>query len=338
MASDVRSGVPGEDSVAVERLSRRRVIATLSVAFVIATVPAVVFAWASVHDLREEINQGRLREAELMAAQADNLLSDATFELELVAARVASQISDGNVVDQAEVSFKGTVAAASLGILILDVGEDIVAAEPSTVAHDWEETAGKSTFSGAANEVQSVSPPFRFSSFNRVVTALSVPVYGDDGTRVATVVGLVDLTGPLMAGLVEPALRIGVTGHADLVDERGIVLASTNPAHVLEAGDHPTFYEQAATGRVGIVRRVAHNPDADDLDRSSTHLMAWAPLRNAPWAVALGSSEREAIDAVYRMQNRLIAAGLASAFTLAIALGLVARMLGRRDRLISETE
>jgi hypothetical protein len=338
MASDIRLGITGEDSVAVERLSRRRVISTLSVAFVIAIVPAVFFAWVSVHDLREEINQGRLREAELLAAQADNLLSNATFELELVAARVASPISAGNVVAQPEISLGGTVTAASLGILILDPDGDVLAAEPSTVADDWEEAAGKNTSPGAATEVTSVSPPFRFSPSNRVVTALSVPVYADDGTRVAVVVGLVDLTGPLMAGLVEPALRIGATGHADLVDERGTVLVSTNPAHVLEAGDHPTFYEQAATGRVGTVGRVTHSPGADDLDRSSTHLMAWAPLRNAPWAVALGSSEREAMDAVYRMQNRLIAAGLASALTLAIAVGVVARMLGRRDRLMSETQ
>jgi len=331
MASEVRPGSPSQDSVADERVSRRRVMFTLSVAFVIAIVPAVFFAWASAHDLREEINQGRLREAALLADQADNILSDATFELELVAARVASPIFDGNGVDQAGISLDGTVATASLGILILDPGGDVVAAEPSTVAHDWEETAGKDTSTGAASEVTSVSPPFRFSSSNRVVTALSVPVYGDDGTRVATVVGLVDLTGPLMAGLVEPALRIGVTGHADLVDERGIVLVSTNPAHVLEAGDHPAFYEHAATGQIGTVRRVAHHPSADDLDRSSTHLMAWAPLRNAPWAIALGSSEREAMHAVHRMQNRLIAAGLASAFTLAIAVGVVAHLLRQQE-------
>jgi hypothetical protein len=326
MVSELPTPVPGEGRVTVGGLRRRSVIATLSVAFVVAIVPAVIFAWASVHGLREEINQGRLREAELLAAQADNLLSDATFELELVAARVAGPISDGNMGDQAEVSFKGTIAAASLGILVLNPGGDVLAAEPSTVADDWEETAATSMSSDAA-QVASVSPPFRFSSSNRVVTALSVPVYGDDGTRVATVVGLVDLSGPLMAGLVEPALRIGVTGHADLVDERGIVLVSTNPAHVLKAGDHPAFYEQAATGRAGIVGLASHNPGADDLDRSSTHVMAWAPLRNASWAVALGSSEHEAMDAVYRMQNRLIAAGLASAVTLAIALGVVARLL-----------
>ena len=131
--------------------------------------------------------------------------------------------------------------------------------------------------------------------------------------------------------MITRAVRIGVTGHADLVDERGIVLVSTNPAHVLEAGDHPAFYEHAATGQIGTVRRVAHHPSADDLDRSSTHLMAWAPLRNAPWAVALGSSEREAMHAVHRMQNRLIAAGLASAFTLAIAVGVVAHLLRQQE-------
>lgn len=338
MASDVRSGVLDGDSVAVERLRRRPVVATLSVAFVVAIVPALVFASASVHDLREEINQGRLREAELLAAQADNLLSDAMFELELVAARVVGPLADGNVVDPAHVGIEGTGIAASLGTLILDPDGDVLAAEPPTVADEWEEAADISAFSGVANQVTSVSPPFRFSSSNRVAAALRVPVYEDGGTRVATVVGLVDLTGPLMAGLVEPALRIGATGHADLVDERGIVLVSTNPAHVLEPGDHPAFYEQATTGRVGIVGRVAHSPGAGDLDQSLTHVMAWAPLKNAPWAVALGSSEREAMDAVYRMQNRLIAAGLASAITLAIALGVVARMLGRRDRLMSETQ
>jgi len=171
-----------------------------------------------------------------------------------------------------------------------------------------------------------------------------VPVYDNEGSRRGTLVGLLDLTEPLVTDLVEPARILGSTGHADLVDERGLVhadlvderglvLASTSPSHVLQAGDHPELYDAVARDRVPNVKRVAHNADATNLDQSPWHVMAYVPLRTAPWGVAMGASEAEVLASVSRLRTRFIAIGAASLVTL-LAGGALAVGVRRRTEQI----
>jgi hypothetical protein len=173
-----------------------------------------------------------------------------------------------------------------------------------------------------AESTSSISSPFSLAGGKEVVTALGVPIFASNGVRVGTFVGLIDLSGPVMAGFVEPASRIGVTGHADLVDDRGIVLASTNPTYVLGTGDHPEFYAEAAGLQTPVVRSVPHDAGEDDVDLSATHVMAWVPLRNAPWAVALGASESETMAPVIQLRHTLVATGVASFVVLIIGLAV----------------
>jgi hypothetical protein len=212
----------------------------------------------------------------------------------------------------------------SSGVVWFDELGNVVFAEPENSAH-FGANADRIK-SGVGLDIRSVSMPYLAPTTGHVETALSVPVYADDGSRRGTLVGLLDLTEPLVTDLVEPARILGSTGHADLVDERGLVLASTNPNHVLQPGDHPDLYNAVALDRVRTVKRVTHGADTASLDRSKWHVMAYAPLRVAPWGIAMGASEAEVLEPVSRLRTRFVVIGIASLVTLlaggALALGL----------------
>ncbi len=74
------------------------------------------------------------------------------------------------------------------------------------------------------------------------------------------------------------------------------------------------------------MQTVPHHADPGDVDISSQHVMAWVPLRNAPWAVALGASEQETLVSVARLRTTVVSAGIASLVVLTtgavIALGV----------------
>ncbi len=302
--------------------SRTRVAVVLLTAAAVATVPAVWFGWSALDDVGTEIDGSRLRLAELAATQADRVVAEAFFEIELMAQAIQLYGPDGGSETRAAAlrTAHGQAASFHAGVLFIGPDATVVIEEPRGRATD----AGLPAVleDAAASNDRSVSRPWVDEASSHVVAALSVPVFGGDEERLGTMVGILDLAEPLVSDLVIPASRLGPTGHADLVDERGVVLASTNPAHVLTAGDHPDFYDRLAVTRAAAVERVAHDPDPVNLDRSDWHVMAYAPLQNAPWGVAMGASDTETYEPVVRLRRRLIVIGAASAVVLLVGAAL----------------
>jgi hypothetical protein len=286
------------------------VLAILAAAAVVATTLAVGFAWRALDTMSDELRTARLREAELLAAQVEYFVSAAFFDLELTAAVVATDLE----AQRAPAFGNDTLPFddSTLATLLFDEEGELAAMRPSSfVLSDDEVGRGELAVIIAAS-TNAVSEPFTLAEGGHVVAALGVPMYASAGDRIGTVVGLIDLTGPVMAGFVEPAERIGATGHADLIDDRGKVLVSSNPGHTLGGGDHPELYTEAAKLRTPLVQTVPHHAGSGDVDVSSHHVMAWVPLRNAPWAVALGASEQETLAPVARLRTFLVSAGIAS--------------------------
>ncbi len=58
--------------------------------------------------------------------------------------------------------------------------------------------------------------------------------------------------------------------------------------------------------------------------------MAYAPLRTAPWGVAMGASEAEVLEPVANLRTRFVVIGGASLLTFFVG-GIVALNLYRRD-------
>jgi hypothetical protein len=306
------------------------VLSIFAAAVMVATTLAVGFAWRALDTMSDELRTARLREAELLAAQVEYFVSAAFFDLELTAAVVATDMD----AQRAPAFGTGSLPFddSTVATLLFDGEGELAAMRPSSFVLSDAEVGRGELAAVVAAATNAVSEPFTLAEGGHVVVALGVPMYASAGDRIGTVVGLIDLTGPVMAGFVEPAERIGVTGHADLIDDRGKVLVSTNPGHTLGEGDHPVFYTEAAELRAPLVRTVPHHADSGDVDVSAQHVMAWVPLRNAPWAVALGASEQETLAPVARLRTILVAAGLASLVVLAagavIAVGVQPKPTG----------
>jgi len=306
---------------------RRRALRILVAAVAVAIIPAGAFGWSAIAEVGDELRSGRLREAKLLSAQVDQFVNDAFFDLELAAAAIASGPADDLALRFKNEPDSPSLDEATLATLLFDERGQILKTKPTAfVAAQEDAMRGSEIASVVAESTSSISPPFILGSGKEVVAALAVPIYDSSGDQLGMLVGLIDLSGPVMAGFVEPARRIGATGHADLVDDRGMVLASTNPAHVLSAGDHPEFYAEAAELRTPVVRSVPHDAEEGDSDSSPRHVMAWVPLRNAPWAVALGASEPETMASVTQLRRTLVATGIASLVVLLGGLAVAFRV------------
>jgi hypothetical protein len=306
---------------------RRRAFWILVTAVAVAIIPAGVFGWSAIAEVGEQLRAGRVREAELLAAQVDKFVNDAFFALEVSAAALVPHSGDDLVQRPENELDSPGFGEATLATLLFDERGQLVDTRPTAFATAQSDaTQSSEIVSVVAESTNSISPPFTLAGGKQVVAALGVPIFASTGDRLGTLVGLIDLSGSVMAGVVESASRIGITGHADLVDDRGIVLVSTNPAHVLSPSDHPEFYAEAAELRTPLVRSVPHDAGEGDVDLSSTHVMAWVPLRNAPWAVALGASESETMASVTQLRRTLVATGLASLVVLIVGLGAAFRV------------
>lgn len=298
-------------------MNRRRFlfVLALEVALTVAAVPAIVASIGMIETMQAEVRASQLRLATLSALQADRMLLTAFGELERVA--IDSYRDDGSETLQSVAPRTSLTQAliwveAATGMRSAEVKAPGLAKAPDSVllqssqADDW-----------------FVSEPWADALSGRPVTALSVPIYSADGVRAAALVGIMDLTEPLVTDLIQPMSEYGWSGHADLVDERGLVLASTEPGHVLGAGDHPDFYDRAASLRVPMVERVQYESDVEQ----EAHIMAYAPLRVAQWGVALGAAESDAYGAIWNVRRHLAALGFASLAALIVGIAVAFRFM-----------
>jgi len=317
--------------MSVGSIGTRRRVAIILIAAVLGTaIPSILLVRGVAGAVDDEIADSRLQLTQLMAAQGDRLLTEAFFEIDLMATGFARG-ADGEflAVDTSDerVHF-GRSAVFNAGVVLLDGKGGVIFAEPN---HTFDASVDADALSALAAAAESadrrVSLPYLSSATGHVVAALSLPVFGSDGARTGTVIGIVDLTDPFITDLIQPARRLGNTGHADLVDERGMVLASTNPSHILTAGDHPEFYAAMAELGEASIQSVAHSPDAGELDQSAVHVMAYAPLREAPWGVVIGASDADTFVRADQLRRRLIVFGLASVATMLLGIWLALRVI-----------
>jgi len=293
----------------------RVAIVVFVVAMVVAAIPIASAGRRVLSDTADEIGISRLRLASLAAAHADRGLTEAFYEIELMAITRPSE-SDVLAPESSEQNLRsvlGETTSFRSGVVVLGADGNARYWEPVDLGSDLGRSLPPNVqASAAASDDRVISEPFVDERTGDVVTALSLPVFASDGSRESTIIGLFDVGGPLITDLVAPALDLGASGHSDLVGSQGTIIAAINPAHGPRTGEHPGFYEQVARAHAPTVQTVIHEPSAESLDRSARHVMAYAPLRMAPWGVAIGASEAETMATVTRQRRTMIVFGASS--------------------------
>ena len=312
------------DPYSISRMCRLLII-VFAATILVAAVPFTIMAARVLAQTADQVRESQLRLASLAAAHADRGLTEAFFEIELMAIGIASEPESGGpaVPGGSLRSVLGEATSFHAGVAVLDALGDVIYWEPSDLASDIEHTlpAGVRLIAAMADD-RVISEPYVDPQTGEVVAALSLPQYAPDGTREATVIGLFDVGGPLLTDLVAPAFDLGSSGHSDLVDAHGSIIAAINPAHGPDTGDHPDFYEAVALAHAPTVVTVSHEPSPSSLDRSEYHVMAYAPLRMAPWGVAVGASEDESMAAVSDQRRSMVVSGASAIGVLLAGLAL----------------
>jgi signal transduction histidine kinase len=135
------------------------------------------------------------------------------------------------------------------------------------------------------------SPAFADPETGRPIVVFSVPILGSDGTPRGVLGASVDLSDSLSRTMVSAADELGPSGHAELVDQDLRLIASSERGHVLGPGEHPSFYRDLLARHESAVGLTDPIGDEDPQDRGQRHIMAFVPLKSAPWGLALGGSE-----------------------------------------------
>jgi len=267
---------------------RFRVYLLVSIGVLAPAALVAGVSWTRLRELDEELVAGRRHAA---VAVAEHIDEEVTADLEALQ-RLASAPQLGLDRDRLE-SARTLLRAAYLhsqfkaGMFLLDLEGRVLAEEPR---------ASRST-----------APPADLPDLRRTLadgkprltdlvgvegeghTYALVSVMDWRGRPVGVVGGIVDVGGPLRARVLRHLLR-GGSGHADLVDGRGMVLASTDrqrlhrPAECRARLSEQVAKHEAQAGRCGDCHR-------DRTAAIEPAVTAFAPLGTAGWGVQVVQPE-----------------------------------------------
>lgn len=299
-----------------------------------------VFALASllaVEDSTSRILAERQVLAEMAGKQMEALLEQGFHELEKATTFAPFDPRAPNLYEEAHLLAHtyGRIGILSLGVYFLDRTGRVVMTEPSDPSLLGFDLSQIPPFKEAiAFTEPHVSPPFRDIRTGKPTVAIIVPVSNRQGELVSFLIGLIDLADPRLVQPLEQAKKLGHTGHGEIVDRNGTVLASTEEGEFMQPGEHLEFYlRMMQEGRNGVetvpyergyVQNSQNGPKPGEM-----HVMAFAFLPKANWGVTVGGTEEETFAPVKELQGRLLLLGFLSlAALLAITL-LGARRLVR---------
>lgn len=314
-----------------------RLVLVLTTGFVLLFGVFSLLSLRILDDSTQRILSQREVVAQIVAQHYDELLTQAFYELNKATTFAAFDPAAPDLSNEVHMLAHayGRLGSFSSGVLFLDPHGRVVLAEPGGVEITGADYSG---FPFIAQVIQTgerdVSRPFRDPHTLKPAVAVTIPIRDPQGRLISMLSGWIDLTGPLMLTGVEQAMKLGETGHAELVDDLGTVIASTDgEADALTPGDHLRFYiKMLASRRTG----VEDVPEESGPRMGEMHVMAFAPLQVTHWGIAIGATEAETFAPVRELQRDIFIFGALSFVVIFLATLWGARMLVRPVKALTD--
>ncbi|MEE8354044.1 MAG: HAMP domain-containing protein, partial [Dehalococcoidales bacterium] len=278
------------------------------------------------NDSSARIEDERLVLTRMAAAEIDAFLSQAFVDLgkALSFARFDPQTSILTEEFHVLAHAYARVGPFSLGVYFLDPLGEVVLAEPGGASFVSSHPVTRvHILQVIKSGERRVSVPFALPGTGTPVVAVTIPVADGQGRLMSVFGGFLDLSGPDIRRPIEQALKLGNTGHAEIIDSQGIVVASTYQGAFLEPGEHLSFYRRMMSERRAGVESVPYDEHGEDPE--DWHVMAFAPLDAVDWGVTMGGSTEETYAPIAALRSRL---GILGGVTLVVILG--ATLVGAR--------
>jgi two-component system sensor histidine kinase UhpB len=285
---------------------------TISIGFLALFIAFTLLGEWALHDSTNRLLDERLVVAQMAANEIDAVLERVALELEQANHFAMFGDAGASITSEAEFLARAYrwVGDFAPGITLIDRAGRVILAHPSDLYTSGDDLSMLPHISQAlAARVPTISDGFIAPGSHYPVVAVTVPVYQNDQFW-GLLSGLLDLSSPAVIEILRQAATAGHTGHAALVDAQGRTLASTFELDFLSPGEHFTFYQQAInTGKPVIETVPFERGDILNETEDHLHVMAFAPLKNAPWGVAVGGDEAETFAGVGRLRLGLALLG-----------------------------
>ncbi|MBI4321778.1 MAG: HAMP domain-containing protein [Chloroflexi bacterium] len=280
------------------------------------------FGFWSLYALQEstqEVLRERLVIAEMAALHIDEHLSAAAQVIRDIASTSAISFSSSDLESQKAALREAQERYAdsfTYGLALVDKTGRVVWTEPRKPG-----VIGSNVGTSSFFEEAMASPRPIFSGITtdlglgRPGVLVAAPILGPTGTAEGLVVAGMDPARPTVAGLIG-STRLGHTGYAQVVDDVGLLVASTRPEDLPEVIDHgPRFTKLIKSGQK-VVATCHRCHETDNGPERRQDILAFAPLSIAPWGVAIRQSEEEAFALVRDLQQKIIGLGIVSSLVL----------------------
>ncbi|MEE9201831.1 MAG: histidine kinase dimerization/phospho-acceptor domain-containing protein [Dehalococcoidia bacterium] len=313
-----------------------RLALTITLGFLFFFVIFGLLSMRIVSDSTQRILKERQVLTEMAADETDALLTQAFYELEKASTFARFDPGAGNLRDEYHMLAHayGQVGAFSLGVYFLDAKGEVVMVEPYDAGAVGADHSVKEHIRQVMTTGQrSVSVPFMEPRLGAPAVALTIPILDEQGHLMSMLSGLIDLSSPIFRRPIQAALQLGHTGHAEIVDDQGMVIASTIPDMFLKPGEHVEWYQRMMAEKRSSVETVPYEEENGSTEWM--HVMAFAPLSGADWGISVGGDAQETFAPVVDLRNSIILLGAITLAGILSATLIGARRLVRPVRVLT---
>ena len=286
----------------------------------IATLGFFAFwSFESLEESTQEILKERLVLSKMLAIHIDEHLQEAISRLQAIASDPTIFAARASLASQKASLHDILINSpdSTLAFVLLNASGRIVLAEPEAFNQLGADLSNYTFVNNALIKGKpGVSGVMRLEGIAKPIVIIAVPVK-QNGSIVGALLEALDPSKPSTAGFIS-LTTLGKTGYAQVVDDNGLLIGSTRPDAFSGEIDHGArFVTLIKTGQSVVSTCHRCHETEKGLQRSSRDIIAFAPLKVAPWGVAIRQSENEAFALVHDLEQKVVLIGLISLLVLA---------------------
>ncbi len=264
----------------------------------------LLFAYLGTVALSENIQrtlQERVVLAQMTTRHVDYLIANIRNGLTDSAAR-ENWLDSTQVTAALQRTYQHLDYSATQVFLLDRMGQSLAAYPPIT------ETVSFANFAAVSAVLE--GQPFAVSRYSRPLahlapaTIAAAPVRGSDRQIVGALAMSINFSNPNFRTFTFP-IGLGETGYMDLIDRRGLILASTRLDRVGQESDHGNELARMIQDLHSVVSAChdCHTPSSSL--QPSPQVLAFAPLHEAQWGITIRQSEDEVFASIRQLQLRI---------------------------------
>lgn len=288
---------------------RRRIMLLVAMGLIIATAPLGVMGVGMLGAAKDRMLAERLALTRATAEHLNWRLARSWEQLEALSRLIIPlwQAGDLDAMRAAATAVVPQLTLFTGGVFLVDSTGRFVFQEPAAPALSPPIAAPPSSVRKTLAEGRRGVSGLVRTAAGIPVVIFTVPVSWAADAPAGALGGIVNLADATLQAFIR-GMAIGASGHAVIVNEDGLILASTDPAELFTYEEHPEFFVELIRGGRALVGSTEET--LGRAGSTETHVMAFAPLDAAPWGLAVGQNEEETFGPIRRLRDRIILFGV----------------------------